>query len=55
MKIRKDNTSGVPGVSYHGKLKRWAAYIYKNGKKIQLGFYDLFEDAVRARKEAEMA
>lgn len=46
------NTSGYPGV---GSRKRgtWRARISVSGKRINLGNYEKFEDAVAARKEAE--
>lgn len=52
-KIHSNNTSGVTGVNYHKKSGRWTARIMVDYKRIELGEFDLFEDAVRARKEAE--
>lgn len=51
--IRKDNTSTVTGVSWIKKQKKWLARVYDNGKEIRLGYFDEFEDAVKARKIAE--
>ncbi len=48
------NTSGVTGVSKSFNGERWRSYITSKGKTISLGVYDEFEDAVNARKEAEM-
>lgn len=46
-----NNTSGVMGVyKYNNK---WVSKIGINRKFIHLGYFDDFEDAVRARKEAE--
>ena len=50
---RKDNTSGVKGVSYYKTRNTWRARITVNGKIICLGYFENFEDAVKARKEAE--
>ena len=50
---RFDNTSGVTGVSWDKLKNKWIAYIAKNGKQKHLGGFDKFEDAVKARKEAE--
>lgn len=50
-KLRKDNTSSAKGV-YYGNNK-WVASIQVNKKRIYLGSFDKFEDAVRVRKEAE--
>lgn len=47
------NTSGQTGVSWHKSNKRWVAYIRANNKFIRLGNFKDFEDACRARKEAE--
>lgn len=52
-KVRKNNTSGVPGVYFDKQKKRWRSYIRCQGKNYFLGLYDKFEDAVKARKEAE--
>jgi len=48
----KANTSGVRGVC-RTKNGRFQAYLGFKGKRIQLGKFDLFEDAVRARKQGE--
>ena len=50
-KLRKDNTSSVKGVYYSNN--KWVASIQVNKKRIYLGSFDKFEDAVRVRKEAE--
>lgn len=47
------NTSGVTGVSWDNAKQRWLAQIGINHKNIYLGRYVNFEDAVKARKEAE--
>lgn len=54
--LRKDNTSGFVGVTskkYKGEHWKWLARISLNDKRIQLGHFDKFEDAVMARREAE--
>ena len=48
------NTSGVVGVSYDKRDNRWDAYIHWNYKRISLGSFKNFEDAVTARKECLM-
>ena len=50
--LRTDNTSGVMGVTKtkHGTYR---AYITKNKKRIELGHFKNFQDAVAARKTAE--
>lgn len=55
-KIRKNNKSGVMGVRFNetkrGKPK-WEARICVDGKKKRLGFFDTFDEAILARKDAE--
>lgn len=47
------NTSGAKGVGYEKRRKKWYAKMIFNGKNIWLGYFDDFESAVKARKEAE--
>lgn len=47
------NKSGKTGVCYDKKSNKWKAYITKNYKKTILGWFESFDDAVDARKEAE--
>lgn len=49
-----NNTSGVMGVSWHNKCKRWQAYIAIDGVQLHLGTFVKFSDAVDARKNAEI-
>ena len=51
--VRRNNTSGVPGVDWWSSKQRWRAMICFKGKRQYLGSYDRFEDAVRARRRAE--
>lgn len=52
-KLRKDNTSGFTGVNWDKDINRWISRITVNKKKIKLGTFENFEDAVKSRKEAE--
>ena len=52
-KLMRNNTSGVPGVCWHVGFQRWYAYISFQKRRIPLGTYTLFNDAVNARKDAE--
>ena len=52
-KTPKNNSSGVKGVSFCNPKAKWVAAIGINKKKICIGHFDLFEDAVAARKEKE--
>lgn len=51
---RKDNRTGVRGVSFEPKYGRWRSRIQVNGKHIHLGYFDSIEEAIQARKEAEV-
>lgn len=48
------NTSGVVGVGWRKDRNCWRAHITVNRKQIVLGCFDTFDDAVSARKEAEI-
>lgn len=54
--LRKTNTSGHTGVSWHRPRSRWCAYIFKDCKKIHLGLFDTKADAAAAyaRAKAEL-
>ena len=49
----KHNTSGVKGVTWDKETRKWYAYISLHRKRISLGRFKDFEDAVKARKAAE--
>lgn len=51
--VRRNNTSGVPGVYWEISKGAWRAAICFKGKRYSLGRYQRFEDAVKARKRAE--
>ncbi len=51
--VRRNNTSGVPGVDWRPSKGTWRASICFKGKRHYLGSYHRFEDAVKARKRAE--
>lgn len=53
MRLSRNNTSGVKGVNFDKRLQQWRSRIGVNKKTIELGYFDKFEDAVKARKEAE--
>jgi hypothetical protein len=44
-----NNTSGVKGIYYHNKKKKWIARIKINGKETHLGSFDNKEDAIKTR------
>jgi hypothetical protein len=46
---QSNNTSGVTGVSWHKKAKRWQAHGKLDGKCYNLGYFDSKNDAIAAR------
>ena len=50
--IRKNNTSGIKGVSLHKRYNKWQAEIRKNGKRYHLGYFEDIKDAERVVSEA---
>jgi len=54
MSIRSDNKSGVIGLAWNDKNKRWVSKITVSGNRINLGSFVKFSDAVDARKNAEV-
>jgi len=49
--LAKNNTSGVKGVHWDKRVKKWRAVIECNGKRQDLGYYDELEDAKKARQK----
>lgn len=54
MAMHKRNKSGQTGVFWYARKGLWSAYIRVNWKQIHLGYFERFEDAVVARKNAEV-
>ena len=50
----KNNTSGTTGVFWNKKNKKWVAKIFINKKWLQLGAFNNKQDAITARKTAEI-
>jgi hypothetical protein len=50
---QKNNTSGVPGVSWSKAASKWMSVIMHNRKLIYLGIYENKDDAIKARYAAE--
>lgn len=50
----KTNTSGVKGVGWHKASNKWIAQIKVNGQAIYLGLFTNKDDAIKARKDAEV-
>ena len=51
--VRKNNSSGITGVEWLKSAQRWRATICFQGRRLYLGKFVRFEDAVAARKSAE--
>ena len=51
--VRADSTSGVTGVSWVKRNKKWLAYINHDGRRHRLGLYESKESAIAARLEAK--
>ena len=53
-KIGKSNTSGVMRVNWNKRQNKWCVRINVNKKRINLGVFENFNEAVKVRKEAEV-
>lgn len=53
-RVPKNNSSGYKGISFHKQTGKWRSRIHDNKKEIYLGVFDNMEDAIKARKEAEL-
>jgi hypothetical protein len=50
----RSNKSGEPGVIWHSRREKWFAYIRTAGRQKSLGYYDVFADAVAARRAGKV-
>lgn len=50
--VPSNSSSGVKGVHYHTRDKKWVANISINGKRKQIGYFNTKEEAISARNEA---
>ena len=53
MSLSKANKSGVTGVCWYARKNKWISYITVDGKRIHLGYFEDFDEAVEVRREAE--
>lgn len=53
-KINVNNSSGVKGVSWHKKMKKWRVRLYVNQKETNFGFFDDLELAQLVAEEARV-
>ena len=49
--MKKNNTSGVNGVYWHKRSKKWVARMVVDRKVKHLGLFDTIEEAAKARQE----
>lgn len=52
--VRTNNKSGITGVSYDKKRKKYVSSIKVYYKNINLGRFDTIEEAIKVRKNAEV-
>ena len=52
-KIQSNNRSGVAGVCWHRRGKKWVAQIRVNGRRRHLGYFVTKHEAIAARRQAE--
>ncbi|MBQ3023020.1 MAG: hypothetical protein IJD91_06880 [Clostridia bacterium] len=52
--VSKSNTSGITGIAWSKERQKWEAYITLDYKKKNLGRFSNKEDAISARKAAEV-
>lgn len=53
-RISARNNSGKTGISWYSQTNKWLASITKNRKRFHIGYFDNFEDAVKARQDFEV-
>ncbi len=54
MRMSSRNTSGVTGVHWYPANGKWHAQICSNRERIHLGYFSQLEDAIKARRAAEI-
>ncbi len=54
LKTCRRNTSGHKGVSWMNSKRKWRATIFANGRHVHLGLFSDINDAITARKAAEI-
>lgn len=53
-KLNANNTSGYRGVTLFRRTGKWSSTIKVQRRSIHLGYFDDINDAVKARRDAEM-
>lgn len=52
--LRGNNSSGVTGVAFERRRKRWRAYITTGKRRLELGRFDTIEQAIAVRRASEI-
>ncbi|RJE47755.1 hypothetical protein A7K50_03430 [Dehalobacter sp. MCB1] len=52
--LYKTNSSGHKGVKWNARLDKWQSQITHNKIRVHLGVYDELQDAIAARRTAEV-
>jgi len=52
--VHKNSKSGIKGVRWHTQFSKWHVRLMVNKKQNSLGLYDTLEEAIDARKAAEI-
>ena len=52
--LKSNNVSGTPGVCLFKRTGQWTAEIKVNYQKIHIGYFETKEEAIQARKKAEI-
>lgn len=53
-KLNTNNSSGINGVCWSTRERKWMVYVRPNGKSIYVGRFDSLDTATYARREAEI-
>ncbi len=53
-RLQKRNKTGIRGVIWHKRIKKYQAYIAVAGKQIHLGYFDNLKDASEARQKGKI-
>jgi len=53
IKLQKNNTSGIRGVTWHKRIGKWYAQITFQKKHYSLGYYCDINEAAEVRRQAE--
>ena len=49
---QSNNTSGIPGVHWHKLTNKWEVRVHINKKRVSVGWFTDFEEAVAVRQKA---